>query len=125
MTTFSAIVVTSKKDLNSIYLYHTIMKKRLILVGLIFVFMVSLVLAEEESANVFLTLKDINTQEDIDNVVVYLDIDGQNINQYVSDNEILKLKLDDGKHNLVITVDNLSTKGKDYLRKQIFLSKIA
>lgn len=82
--------------------------------------MISFVGAQDKSANVFLTLKDINTNEDIDNVVVYLELNGQTTNQYVSDNEILKLRLENGLYSSVIKVDDLSTTGRDYFKKTEF-----
>jgi regulatory protein YycI of two-component signal transduction system YycFG len=89
--------------------------KILILLILQIVLLSSSVSAQNNRTNVLLTLKDFNTNEDINNVAVYINLDEEDVDQYVSD--ILKLKLDDGRYKAVIRVDDLSTPGNDYFKK--------
>jgi hypothetical protein len=92
------------------------MKKKIAILFLLFIILLSnSIIAQDNRTNVLLTLKDANTNEDIFNVAVYINLDGNNIDQYVSD--ILRLKLDDGQYKAVIRVDDLSTPGNDYFKK--------
>lgn len=88
--------------------------KSLILI-LVFVLLSSSVLAQDNRTNVFLALKDANTNEDISNVAVYITVNGVDIDQYISD--IIRLKLDDGQYKAEIRIDDLSTPGNDYFKK--------
>ena len=92
-----------------------IMNKILILIVMFVILLSSSVIAQDNKTNVLLTLKDANTNEDISNVAVYINLDGVDIDQYVSD--IIRLKLDDGQYKAVIRVDDLSTPGNDYFKK--------
>lgn len=91
------------------------MNKILILIVMFVILLSSSVIAQDNKTNVLLTLKDANTNEDISNVAVYINLDGVDIDQYVSD--IIRLKLDDGQYRAVIRVDDLSTPGNDYFKK--------
>jgi uncharacterized membrane protein len=76
-------------------------------------------IAQDNRTNVLLTLKDANTNEDVSNVAVYINLNGIDIDQYVSD--IIRLKLDDGQYRAIIRVDDLSTPGNDYFKKTDFV----
>ena len=91
------------------------MKKTLILIIISLILLANSVFAQNNNSNVFLNLKDANTNEDISNVAVYININDVEIDQYVSD--ILRLKLDDGNYRTILRVDNLSTLGNDYFKK--------
>ena len=68
--------------------------------------------------NVMLTLRNVNTNEIVDDVVVYLDLNEEELIRYVESGQQLEMNLDDGVYNLVLQVDNPSTPGKDYFKKQ-------
>jgi len=92
------------------------MNKALMLILTFLILLAGTVIAQgDNNTNVFLTLKDANTNEDISNVAVYINLNGDDLNQYVSD--IVKLKLDNGNYKAAIRVDNLSTSGNDYFKK--------
>jgi uncharacterized membrane protein len=72
-------------------------------------------IAQDSQTNVVLTLKDANTNDDVSDVAVYLNLNDIELNYYVSD--VIRLKLDDGDYQAVIRVDDLSTPGNDYFKK--------
>lgn len=74
----------------------------------------------DEKANVLLTLKDANTDEDISKVIIYLELNGRESTQYVPEGEIFKLKLDNGNYTAVIKIDDTSTRGMDYFKETEF-----
>jgi uncharacterized membrane protein len=71
-----------------------------------------------DSANVFLTLKDITNNDDINDIVVRTIIDDEASNYYIAKDEILKINLEDGLHNITILADNINTDGLDYYGKE-------
>jgi len=87
----------------------------LILLVFTILFSISAFAQEDNLTNVFLGLKDANTNEDISHVAIYVNINGQNIDQYISDE--LKINLDNGKYSITIRGDDLSTPGNDYYKK--------
>ena len=91
------------------------MNKILILILMLIILLSSSVIAQDNRTNVLLTLKDANTNEDVSNAAVYINLDGADTDQYVSD--ILKLKLEEGQYKAVIRADDLSTPGNDYFKK--------
>jgi len=80
----------------------------------LFLMMVSVVNAED----VFLSLRNVNTNEIVDEVVVYLDINEQELIRYVEQGKTLEMNLDDGVYDLILGVDDPSTPGKDYFKKE-------
>jgi hypothetical protein len=90
-------------------------KRGLMLLVFLILFSIYASAQEDNLTNVFLGLKDANTNEDISHVAIYVNINGQNIDQYVSDE--LKLNLDNGKYSITIRGDDLSTPGNDYYKK--------
>ncbi|MBN2111618.1 hypothetical protein JW707_00815 [Candidatus Woesearchaeota archaeon] len=78
--------------------------------------MVSVACAEE--GNVALFLKNINTNEVIDNVVVYVESGKETLSQHVGLNESLNLEMDEGIHTITLKIDTPSTSGKDFFKKQ-------
>ncbi|MBW2983510.1 hypothetical protein KY361_00160 [Candidatus Woesearchaeota archaeon] len=88
------------------------MKKLSLLVYfLLFILLLNSAYAEH---NVLLALKDITTDEAVDEVVVFVEFDGQIHSQYIVSGDIVKLSLDDGIYEAVFKVDEPSTPGKDY-----------
>ncbi|MBW2978086.1 hypothetical protein KY331_04540 [Candidatus Woesearchaeota archaeon] len=79
------------------------------------------VFAQDNRTNVFLPLKDANTNENISNVAVYINLDGTDLDQYV--NDAIQLELGDGRYKATIRVDDLSTPGNDYYKKTEFTVK--
>lgn len=92
--------------------------KKLLLVLLIFLVLMSFTHAQDEP-NTFITLKDINTQEQISNILVSLELDNIKSIQHVPTNETLRLHLSEGEHNITIVVDDILTGGKDYFKTVI------
>jgi len=91
------------------------MVKRGLVLLFVFVILSSSVIAQDNRTNVFLPLKDVNTNEDISNVAVYINLNGVDTDQYVSD--VIKLELGDGEYKAIIRIDDLSTPGNDYYKK--------
>jgi len=91
------------------------MRKTLFLFIFCLISLVSVVYAE---GNVMLTLRNVNTNEIVDDVVVYLDLNEEELIRYVESGQSLEMSLDDGVYDLVLQVDNPSTSGKDYFKKQ-------
>jgi len=91
------------------------MRKTLFCLIFSFIILSTIVFAQ---GNVILTLKNINTNEIIDETVIYLDIDEEELIKYVESGESLEMSLDDGVYNLVLQVDDPSTPGKDFFKKQ-------
>lgn len=95
-----------------------ILKKRWLVVFLVFSFMLSAVSAEE-SANVLLTLKDITNNSDISSAVVTIKIKGTTITQFVGSGDILRANLPDGSYGAEFFVDDRLTDGKDFYGKDV------
>jgi uncharacterized membrane protein len=66
----------------------------------------------------FLRLKNINTNEDIDDVIVYVGIGRDSLAKYIGVGEQLGLELDEGRYIIVLKIDEPLTAGKDYFKKQ-------
>ncbi len=87
---------------------------------LVFILLISFILpsqftaAQQESANVLLTIKDVTTNLDIDKVTVHSIINEITRNQYVPKDELLKLRLDNGSYSFELIIDDLDTQGNDY-----------
>lgn len=64
--------------------------------------------------NILLALKDITADEAIDEVVVFVEFDGEVHSQYIVKGDIVKLNMADGSYGAVFKVDEPSTTGKDY-----------
>ena len=90
------------------------MKKLLLLA----IFIVVLASAVNAQGNVILTLRNVNTNEIVDGVVVYLDIEDENLIKYVEVGEVLDFSLDDGTYDIVLSVDDPSTPTNDYFKRQ-------
>ncbi len=86
---------------------------------LFFVFcLLVLVSVANAQENVFLSLRNINTNEIVDEVVIYLDLEEEKLIRYVEAGSSLEMSLDDGIYNLVLKIDDPSTPGNDYFKKQ-------
>lgn len=77
---------------------------------------VSVVCAENE--NVALSLKNINDNSVIDNVVVYVELGKEMLSQHVGINQVLNIVVEDGLHTLTLKIDKPATPGKDFFKKQ-------
>jgi len=71
-----------------------------------------------DTANVFLTLKDITNNNDVNDIIVRTIIDDKASNYYIAQDEILKINLEDGLHNITILADDINTEGLDYYGKE-------
>jgi len=78
--------------------------------------LVSIATAQDE--NVVLSLKNINTDEPIDSVVVYVDIAGIELIKHVGADKTLDLSLADGYYTITLKIEEPSTDAKDYFKKQ-------
>ena len=87
---------------------------------LLFVFclFVLVLAANAADKNAVLSLKNINTDEAIDNVVVYVDIGRISLTEHVGSGEPLGLSLRDGDYLITLSIDEPSTEAKDYFKKQ-------
>lgn len=92
------------------------MRKNIFL--LVFCFLVLASIASAQGGNVILTLRNVNTNEIIDGVVVYLDLEEDRLIKYVEAGQALEMALDDGIYDLVLKIDDPATPGKDYFKKQ-------
>ena len=90
--------------------------KRILFFAFFFLALASIAIAQD--GNVALTLRNVNTNEIIDGVVVYLDLEEDRLIKYVETGHALEMALDDGTYNLVLKIDDPSTLGKDYFKKQ-------
>ena len=96
--------------------------KRGIWLACVALILVSTAIAQE--ANVFLSLRDINTNEAIDDVSIEVTVNGQTVSQYVKDEEVLRLRLDKNVYTAEFVVDDISTPGKDYYgKKELFVEE--
>ncbi len=85
-------------------------KKRYLFCIVLFILAISV----QAQPNVLLTLKDINTKQDIDSVIVNVDLGESVITKYVEEGEILRLELENGTYEAELRANDLSTPGKDY-----------
>jgi uncharacterized membrane protein len=93
------------------------MKKRWVLLVFVAIFLIYTVSAQDE--NVLLTLKDINTNTEVDSVAVTLDFGNNNIiSPFVEEGEILRLNLENKTYIVEFKVDKTLTDGKDYYTKE-------
>lgn len=92
------------------------MLKRIFLFVVCLLILVPAAIAQDE--NVLLSLKNINTYEPIDNVVVQVDIGRVSLTKHIGTGEKLELELDDGYYTLTLKIDEPDTPGKDYFKKQ-------
>jgi uncharacterized membrane protein len=81
---------------------------------LLWIVLFLLALTAHAQPNVLLTLKDINTGQDIDSVIVNVDLGESVLTKYVEEGEILRLELDEGGYEADLRANDLSTPGKDY-----------
>ncbi len=94
------------------------MKKRGLLLFIVFLIIFPLVIAEELPANVILTLNDISTNEQIDSVLVSVNIGGNIVTQLVEEDDVLRLNLPDNMTYLAeFKVDDITSDGKDFFGK--------
>lgn len=83
-----------------------------------FCFLIIVSVAAAQEGNVVLTLRNLNTNEIVDDVVVYLDLNEEELIRYIEGGKSLEMTLDSGSYNLTLGIDDPSTPGKDYFKKQ-------
>jgi uncharacterized membrane protein len=88
--------------------------KKLFFALFLLILIVQTVYAQESSV----ILRDINTNKEITNAVAEVDIASMSLTQYVDEENLLSIDVEDGKYSIVVKVDRPFTGGKDYFRKQ-------
>lgn len=119
-------MVHYKEDISKIFkkLNNYILKMRKRGITLIFVvfLLISISNAYAQDPNVILSLKDINTNAEINDAVVYLDIVDIISEEYIYEgavniNRSLSLILEDGSYKITLKVDLPETPGMDYFKE--------
>lgn len=75
---------------------------------------ISVVIAQNDSANVVLTFVDAVSKEPISDVYVKADLNGETTSYFLEKDQTLKLKLGSGEYRLKILINDPVTKGYDY-----------
>ena len=90
------------------------MRRKILLVPIILLLLAPLIIAQDNTPNIFLTLVDINNKKPITNMSVEVGINDQKENYFIEEDTPLKLRLSEGKYGFSFLVNYPKTEGPDY-----------